>query len=122
MRRLLIVLMVLVALSLPAAAQAHYGNKWFSASSRMERDIMRKYDVAQARCVVVPPSERVRYNAHSTQDSFGAKWDHYVCAIYSNVTERACLTIGHNTGPKSADLVLTSYRVKGCGSRDIGRR
>jgi hypothetical protein len=103
-------------------AAAHPGNHWFTTASKQARAIEDNYDVAGARCAPIPPSERLRYNAHSFVNKANSRvWDHFLCVVKSSMTGRVCFAIAHSTGRYLSDFYLSSYPYQGCGPRDLRR-
>ena len=117
--------MLVAALVLVPVASGHYGNRWFATKSSTQDAIMDKYRISRAVCAVPPSaSDRSRFDMHSLRgNEFSAvKWDHFICAIRSEVSGRGCLVLAHHTGQEWWQIVLTSQDFRGCGPQDIRKR
>lgn len=116
---------LLVAFVATGAAQAHHGDRWFATKANTQKNITTKYRASVARCAVAPASGR--YLAHAYDpDGFGAaSYDHFICALMSEKTNRLCTVYVHITGQHWYDIVLTTIvlpNVTGCMPRDLGTR
>lgn len=118
-----LILSTLVALVVAASAQAHYGHVWYTTAQNASRSLRDKYDVdPKSFCVPLIASDWARYDVHYINSGFGRKYDHLVCGLWSNVTGRACIAVMHITGKQWYQVVLTSFRNRGCTPADIRQR
>jgi hypothetical protein len=115
MRRLLLVVL-LALLCFAPTAQAHYGNIWFQKATTLEKSVVDKYPrVVAARCKPLPLFARARYSAHSMVEGSVRYWDHFLCGVYSNWNNDACLAVAHITGERWNQFVLTTWPLEhGC--------
>ena len=123
-----------VLLLFPSMSSAHDGNVWFQTITNFQRNIAAKYQLEtgpnlKPKCWATTTDRARGYSSHSTQGEFGAvRYDHAVCLVVSEWRGgRVCWVFVHQTGPKWADIVLTTYSrrgsgLRGCTPSDLRRR
>lgn len=84
---------IAVALVAVATASAHYGDTWFQTRSAMEPNIESKYLIDSAICRPAPNGHWQKDNEWSIK-----RWDHFVCGVWSSISDRACVVLAHQTG------------------------